>query len=591
MGRVTVRFSEEDFKLFRQYCSSYCRLYDESRKNSIKILLELYKHQVIDFQENSLENVYAFFYQKKQDFEIEYRVPESSANEMLRIRACIDIIAFLGDLEKIFVLLRKKGVNANYLLIIGAFSTIFDEETQVQRENFQNAASGVINSIVLPLGYAIESKFGPDVDTRTILEELVSFAETFNRISPDQKFNDEIIEVIAWSLIRKFNKAENYDDLKILVHEHRNQFDIDEFESALDGGIHPKNEWDLEFSWREIERSVRKLAEMIEKDQNRVVVPLDVLSALEAPMSSTNTPADFSQLTLYQYPYGAVRKRVDENRFLVQVDNSTQSEIHLSSPADLISPELSSEGKYKQYFTLTSGVMMILIILLVCFVFSFYSAPGNLAGNTTNNTNITKNLINVPSVPVQNIPYTNRANPIMNSAPVPPVPIPSPAAQYVTIKPVEKVAVTPRLVYDTAAFSSEMLYNPEEYTTIFNNNLPYLGYTYNISFDLKNPPMVLRYTVVPMYITDNKWFSPRDSEKIIDTAVVERPAETAYFTIKIYNNGTLKDTTGWGTIYGTPLTPQMIVIRDTGMSDIEFSGEQVTVSVEVLVKKEGNIPV
>jgi hypothetical protein len=108
---------------------------------------------------------------------------------------------------------------------------------------------------------------------------------------------------------------------------------------------------------------------------------------------------------------------------------------------------------------------------------------------------------------------------------------------------------------------------------------------------MKNPPMVLRYTVVPMYITDNKWFSPRDNEKVIDTAVVERPAETAYFTIKIYNNGTLKDTAGWGTIYGTPLTPQMIVIRDTGMSDIEFSGEQVTVSVEVLVKKEGNIPV
>ena len=377
MGRVTVRFSEEDYKLFRHYCSNYCRLYDESRKNSIKILLELYKHQVIDFQENRLDNVYAYFYQKKQDFEIEYRVPESSANEMMRIRACIDIIAFLGDLEKIFVLLRKKGVNANYLLIIGAFSTIFDEETQLQRENFQKAASGVINSIVLPLGYAIESKFGPDVDTRIILDELVSIAETFNRISPDQKFNDEIIEIIAWSLIRRFNKAENYDDLKIQIQDHRNQFDIDEFESALDGRLHAKNEWDLELSWEELHKSVKKLAEMIEKDQSRVAVPLDVLSALEAPMTSTNAPAEFSQVALYQYPYGGVMRRIDENRFLVQVDS--KSEVQLSSPADLISPELSSEGKYKQYFTLTSGISMILIILLVCFVFSFYSAPGIFA--------------------------------------------------------------------------------------------------------------------------------------------------------------------------------------------------------------------
>jgi hypothetical protein len=583
MGRVTVRFSEEDYKLFCHYCSNYCRLYDESRKNSIKILLELYKHHVIDFQENSLDNMYAFFYQKKQDFEIEYRVPESSANEMLRIRACIDIIAFLGDLEKIFVLLRKKGVNANYLLIIGAFSKIVDEETQMQREHFLKAASGVINAIVLPLGYAIESKFGPDVDTSSLLEEFVSFVETFNRISPDQKFNDEIIEIIAWSLIRRFNKAENYDDIKIQVQDHRNQFDIDEFESALDGRLHAKSEWDLEFSWEELQKSVKELAEMIEKDQNRVAVPLDVLSALEAPMASTNGQADFSQLALYRYPYGAVRKRIDENRFLVQVDNATQREVQLSSPADVISPEHSGEEKYKQYFSLVSGISMILIIVLACFVFSSYSAPGNLAGNTTNILNVTKNPTTVQPVPVQIL--------TVSSTPVPPVPTPSPAAQYVTIKPVERGAVRPIMTFDTAPFSRPMLYETKEYTSIFKNNLSYLGYAYNISFDLKNPPMLIRYTVIPINITDYKWFSPHDNAKVINSTVVNRPTEDAYFTIKIYNNGMLKDTLGWGTIYGSPLTPQMVVIRDTGMSDIEFSGEAVSVSTEIFVKKEGNIPV
>jgi hypothetical protein len=233
---------------------------------------------------------------------------------------------------------------------------------------------------------------------------------------------------------------------------------------------------------------------------------------------------------------------------------------------------------------------MILIILLACFVFSFYSEPGNLTGNTTNNLNVIKNPTSAQSVPVQNVPYINRANPIVTSAPVPPVPTPSPVPEYVTIKPVIDTLPVSRPVYDTAPFSPEMLYNTNEYTRIFNNNLPYNGYTYNISFDLKNPPMIIRYTVVPTTITDYKWFSPRDNEKLIDTAVVTRPAETAYFTVKIYNNGELKNTLGWGTIYGTPLTPQTIVIRDTGMSDIELSGEQVTVSTEVFVKKEGNIP-
>ena len=226
---------------------------------------------------------------------------------------------------------------------------------------------------------------------------------------------------------------------------------------------------------------------------------------------------------------------------------------------------------------------MILIILLACIVFTFYSAPGDLAGNTTNSMNMTKNLTGVQSVPVP--------IPTLTSTPVPHAPTPPPAPQYVTIKPVVTVAASPHITYDTAPFSTAMLYNTKEYTSIYKNNLSYSGYAYNISFDLKSPPMVIRYTVIPLNITDSKWFSPRDNLKLINSTVVKRPTEDAYFTIKIHNNGMLMDTLGWGTIYGTPLTPQIVVIRDTGMSDIEFSGEQVSVTTEIFVKKEGNIPV
>ena len=151
MGRVTLHFSKEDYQLFHHYCANYCRLYDETRKNSIKILLELYQHQIIDFQENSLDSVYAFFYHKKQVFETECQIPASGVNEMMRIRICSDIISFLGDLEKIYILLRSKGVKANYFFILGAFSKIIDDENQMRLEDLQEAASSAIGSIVLPL--------------------------------------------------------------------------------------------------------------------------------------------------------------------------------------------------------------------------------------------------------------------------------------------------------------------------------------------------------------------------------------------------------------------------------------------------------
>jgi hypothetical protein len=42
-------------------------------------------------------------------------------------------------------------------------------------------------------------------------------------------------------------------------------------------------------------------------------------------------------------------------------------------------------------------------------------------------------------------------------------------------------------------------------------------------------------------------------------------------------------------LYGIPLTSQEIVVRNPGIYKIEFSGYEVMVDSEVLVKKEGNI--
>ncbi len=165
MGRVTLHFNEEDYHLFHRYCANYCRLYDETRKNSIKILLELYKHEVMDIQEHSLDNIFTFFYQKKQEFETEGRVPAADAENLMRIRICSDIIAFLEDLEKIYRLLRKKNRDANYILIIGVFSKIFDEEARMHSEDLQQAAADSIDAIVSPLCKELEKKLGSQVDT------------------------------------------------------------------------------------------------------------------------------------------------------------------------------------------------------------------------------------------------------------------------------------------------------------------------------------------------------------------------------------------------------------------------------------------
>ena len=582
MGRVTLHFSEDDYQLFRHYCANYCRLHDETRKNSIKILLELYKHQVIDIQEHSLDNIFTFFYQKKQEFETECKIPASDADELMRIRITSDIISFLEDLEKIYRLIRKKNVEANYILIIGAFSKIFEEETRMRLDDLHEAASGAINAIVSPLGEAIEKKLGPEVDTQALLYELVSFTEIFNRLSPDLTFNDEEIELLAPSLIKKFGKEVNYEEIRILLKDHRDQFEMDELESALEGGIHAQNVWGHEFSWEELLEPLRTLNKLVAKNQSIMRVSLDVLSALEAPMKEKSAQAEYSQLTLYQKPYGMVKRRNDENQFLVTVDNRSRSEVQLSSISDVLPKVHSQEDKHKQYLTITAGAMALLIIIMASAIVSV-SSPSFPVGNTTGGLLGTVNGTITASATIKTITPTPT-----------PIPTPSPTPQYVILVSVTQEPDTglksSKAFFEKPAAPPNISFNSKDYLTIFRNNQSHtLDNSYKISFDLKNPPMIIRYTIIPHNITDTKWFEPTDFQKKIDTAIVTRPDEFAWFELTISNESGLYDKEGWGRLYGIPLTSQEIVIRNPGIYQIEFSGQNVVASSEVLVKKEGNI--
>ena len=584
MGRVTLNFSEEEYQLFHHYCTNYCRLYDETRKNSIKIFLELYRHQVIDLQEHSLDNVFSFFYQKKQEFEMESQIPGSDAGGQMRLRACLDIIAFLEDLEKIYRLLRKKGVNANYFLILGAFSKIADEDTWMRWEDLQKTLANEINAIAEPLGNAIEKKLGRKTDSRSILGELVGYVETFNRFSPDATFSDEITHLIAISLLKRFGKQVPDEEIPALLRSSRDQFEIDELESALEGKSRPGDAKGLDFSWEDLLDPLRILNERIAQGQVPARRSLEVLSALEAPVK-TDYP-----MQLYQNPAGLVRRRSDENRILVKVDNRPRSEVQLAHVPDYIPAVPSPDYPYKQYFPFTIGAMVLVILVLAMSVFSFASAPGTAANNSS------AAVINA-SAGLARINNTTFAasvlqKPVSKITPIPTLPTPKPTPRYVTVEQIIPEAETGpqshQEEYARLASVQNFLYNPRDYLTIYENDMEYnLANAYRISFDMKNPPMIIRYNVIPRNITDVKWFEPRDAHKVIDNATINRPDEESWFEIKIIRDGAVYDQIGWGRIYGIPLYEQEYVIRDPGMYAIEFSGRFASVSTEVLVKRAG----
>jgi hypothetical protein len=227
--------------------------------------------------------------------------------------------------------------------------------------------------------------------------------------------------------------------------------------------------------------------------------------------------------------------------------------------------------------------LALLVIILASIILTTSYAPALPVGNSTGGVLGTKNATIPLSTTIKSITPT-----------LTPIPTPTPTPQYVIIESITPEPDTGlkgnRDLLNNPGVLPIMVFDPKEYVTIFKNNLSYnLNNSYKISFNLINPPLVIHYKVIPHNITDIKWFEPRDAKKKNDTVTVNRPDEFAWFELKIYDQDGLYTRQGWGRLYGIPLTTQEIVIRNPGIYQIEFSGQEVSVSSDILVKKEGNI--
>jgi len=603
MGNVTLNFSEEEYRIFQKYCTNYCHLYDEARKNSIRIFLELFQRRVIDIREHSLENVFLFFYEKKQEAEAECQIPGIGPAALMRLRLCTDIIAFLEDLEKIYVLLRKKGIDANYILILGAFFKMFDDERRKRYEDLYQMSSGEINAIVLPLHNAIGRKIGMDADTPAILCALGGFVTAFNSLSPDFLISEELVTIIGISLLKTFGKDVPDEEIPAFVRACREKAEADDFECALEGKPRAHDPGDLDCSWEDMKKLLRILNERIVQAHGQGRFSPEVVSALAAPAKILPGPAEYSGLSLSQYQGGVPRRRHDENRFLIHVDSRPASEVSVSPFLSYTSADPGQDDPYKQYYTVTFGALALVIMILAIIALPIVMSGSGFLLNMTNSNGKsvvsekagTVSVLKNPSVAAPGVAALNMAA-TPKITPVKTRPTPAPAPAYVTVEPIPMptaITNTPashRQLFTATDNGDNLLYDMNDYISIYENDWDFTqANAYRVSYNLKNPPMLIHYSVIPYNITDVKWFTPRDAAKLIDTAIIVRPFEGAWFNITANEGGEYYDEARWGKDSGTPFDEQVFVLRKAGNYSIDFSGNFVNAKTEIYVKKEGNI--
>jgi len=138
---------------------------------------------------------------------------------------------------------------------------------------------------------------------------------------------------------------------------------------------------------------------------------------------------------------------------------------------------------------------------------------------------------------------------------------------------------------------SESEYANLDYITIYsvdnqiiNNRSP------DVSVNLKNPPLILDFTITPLNITDQKYIEYKlISTMRYENVSINRPFENAWFLVTVIDKNTGKIVTeqGYGRQYGLEPTQHLQVFR-SGNYRFDFSGGFVKATLLMRVPRKGN---
>jgi hypothetical protein len=212
------------------------------------------------------------------------------------------------------------------------------------------------------------------------------------------------------------------------------------------------------------------------------------------------------------------------------------------------------------------------------FSISAAGTTGSDAGNSTSSTSAGK-----PATAKSNV----TAKPSVKATATPKK-TPTPK-QYVTIETLKPtptgtiVLLQPNLPNDDLDAS---------YITIYSlSNQVVAGRLPHVSFNLVNPPLVLEYVFTPVNITDVKYLEWKSINKTQHVNLsVDRPNEDAWFRVNVVdvNTGELVATDCYGKQCVYRIEHEVNILK-AGLYEFQFEGYSGNVSMNMSVKKKGNI--
>jgi hypothetical protein len=374
---IRIPLNQSEYRVYYDYCLKYYQVHDSVRKQSIHAFLDLYGNGIIPVDNQDIQQARNFLAGKCSELKKEQNAPGrvSDATMLFQLRVCSDISLFVDDLEKMHRLFVKQGIVADYVMILGIFSKIINEDKSSHVLIKYDLKDDVIESLASPLAEIIRQRLGNEPPWSAVLHDLIVIALRFNSQYSEPKFDLDILMLIAPAVVAFFDKDVPSREILAKLPSYFEEHELDEFETFLHQEPGKNTDQDANINWVTIHEPLEVIASAVGFQRNQWSQGMSKIS----DQSSTAPPSDMLSPYRGHYPvasphptflapmHGNGFKTLD---IVVNPDEIEQA----MSPLQENSPSGGASGKsgLMPFIPIIIGVAVILIILSAAIFFSGY---------------------------------------------------------------------------------------------------------------------------------------------------------------------------------------------------------------------------
>jgi len=177
-------------------------------------ILGCHKNRDVNFDEDSLQRVTEHFQTLLAQAEYSNKSGMSSyeIDEIIDTKKmCEEILDFLSDLEKMYKLFSRKGIDTDYFEILALFAEVIERNLNKEYDK-----------ILIPAHKRITKRLEKNADVKGVIKE-------FMKIPLDIDYNFDIIS----KLLDKFNLEYDKKEVERTIEDTQEEIDLDEFEEDL----------------------------------------------------------------------------------------------------------------------------------------------------------------------------------------------------------------------------------------------------------------------------------------------------------------------------------------------------------------------